>query len=514
MELLTANLAGRVRRETFRGRPYLVAPLRLIVPGVLNGSNGPLLYPPEEVARDPAAWDGVPLLAYHPRGGGSAGGPGVYAEQGVGHVRNPRVSGGALDADGWFDEGRVRRVEPRVYAALLAGEPVELSTGLYTRNEPALPGAAHADGRAYTHVARDYRPDHVAVLPDQAGACSIRDGCGVLMTNAADPVAALSAVLANARARDARGRFARGPGGGAGAGKKSKPANKTKGPAARARGTAPARPTATRGRKPAQPAPPPAGPGETKARDFYASRAPTNVTRWKDGSVWSSFGTLRRDSLRKGRRIDNEAEPMTKPELVDWLVTNCSGWRGDGDRDLLDALPDAKLAELRDAELRANAARKPMWAEDDEDEDEEDGPPAKVKKKMAKNADLSVGEWLDLMPDEARPVWNAARAVEREAREEATRRLLRVAKLTKNSKKRERITNALAGDLPLDRLRELLDLADEPAAGDDPDPPARTATYPGDAGATANARGESNLDIPEVEYENPLAGHRARRATA
>jgi hypothetical protein len=39
---LTANLVGRSRRETLNGREYIVAPVTLIVPGVLNGSKGAL----------------------------------------------------------------------------------------------------------------------------------------------------------------------------------------------------------------------------------------------------------------------------------------------------------------------------------------------------------------------------------------------------------------------------------------------------------------------------------------
>src|SRR5690606_13771547 len=31
----------------------------------------------------------------------------------------------------------------------------------------------------YHSVARDYKPDHIAILPDRIGACSIADGCGV-----------------------------------------------------------------------------------------------------------------------------------------------------------------------------------------------------------------------------------------------------------------------------------------------------------------------------------------------
>lgn len=180
---ITANLRGPVRRVRADGREYLVAPLTLIVPGVLNGSKGALYYPPDEVAADPSAWNGTPLVVYHPRSPDgahlSAREPGILDEQGVGLVRKAKTNG-KLTAEGWFDVEATRRVDPSVLEALERGDKIELSTGLYTDNEPAPPGATDPrTGRPYDYIARKYRPDHVAVLPDQQGACSLRDGCGV-----------------------------------------------------------------------------------------------------------------------------------------------------------------------------------------------------------------------------------------------------------------------------------------------------------------------------------------------
>ena len=96
LSTLNANQCGRVRRETLNGREYLVAPLTLLVPGVLNGSKGPLLYTPEDTARSAAAWEGVPIVIDHPTRGGanvSARAPGVLAESGVGTVRNATFDG-------------------------------------------------------------------------------------------------------------------------------------------------------------------------------------------------------------------------------------------------------------------------------------------------------------------------------------------------------------------------------------------------------------------------------------
>jgi hypothetical protein len=157
------------------------------VPGVLSGSKGPLYYPRDEVERSVNAWNGMPLVVYHPTVAGehvSAAHPGVLEKQGIGEVRRTAFNG-KLRAEGWFDEERTRAIDPRVHARLLKNDPIELSTGLYTDNKPANSGA-HFHGRTYAYTAHNYRPDHVAVLPDQVGACSLRDGCGVGVVNEAN----------------------------------------------------------------------------------------------------------------------------------------------------------------------------------------------------------------------------------------------------------------------------------------------------------------------------------------
>lgn len=185
METVIANLAGRVRRETWNGKSFLVAPLTMIVPGVLNGSKGPLYYPPDEVARDPSAWNHMPIVVYHPMVNGlpvSARDPGILERQGIGFVFRSGYRG-KLIAEGWFDEERTRQVDARILNALEKGEQTELSTGLGVDSEPAPDGAVH-NGQPYSFTARNYRPDHLAVLPDQVGACSLKDGCGVLVNSA------------------------------------------------------------------------------------------------------------------------------------------------------------------------------------------------------------------------------------------------------------------------------------------------------------------------------------------
>lgn len=174
METLVANLSGSIRREKLHGREFLVAPMTLIVPGVMNGSKGPLLYELEDIKQHYQSWDGMPILINHPETSGRN--PQVWNETGVGWVFNTTIED-KLSAEGWFDIERLQRLQPNILNALLKGEKVELSTGLGIDLE-SVSGVDNA-GRQYTGIARKYRPDHLAILPDTVGACGIKDGCGV-----------------------------------------------------------------------------------------------------------------------------------------------------------------------------------------------------------------------------------------------------------------------------------------------------------------------------------------------
>jgi hypothetical protein len=182
METFAVNLIGKAKRATFGGREFYVAPASLITPGILSGSRGPLLYLPEEVSRDPAVWNHVPIVVKHPYVNGepvSARDPDVLEKQGVGFVFRSQFKE-KLTAEAWIDIANAQRIEPRIIAALEKGQPMELSTGLFVRNDPAPEGATH-NGRSYSFIARDLKPDHLALLPDEIGACSVKDGCGLLV---------------------------------------------------------------------------------------------------------------------------------------------------------------------------------------------------------------------------------------------------------------------------------------------------------------------------------------------
>lgn len=191
MELLTVNISGKVRREKLQGREYLVAPLTLIVPGVLNGNLGPLFYPLEDLKASYDAWNGMPIVApNHPRDEVglpvSARLPKIWDKHGIGHVFNASVND-KLAAEGWFDIERTKAVDARILNALLNGQKMELSTGLNLDQDP-VPGVWNGvNGPVpYIAVARKFRPDHLAILPDTQGACSVKDGCGLNVNSAQD----------------------------------------------------------------------------------------------------------------------------------------------------------------------------------------------------------------------------------------------------------------------------------------------------------------------------------------
>ena len=199
MEYLLANAVSKPQRVRHQGRDWLVVSASMIVPGVLNGSQGSLFYPEDEISKNADAWNGMPIVVGHPVENGvhvSARKPHILEKYGIGTVYETTANG-KLAAAAWFDIDAVRNYDRREGTAILsdleAGKVVELSTGLFTDNQPAHPGATY-NGEPYTHVARNYRPDHLALLAGgQKGACSAANGCGFNVNAEAEAVQRIEA---------------------------------------------------------------------------------------------------------------------------------------------------------------------------------------------------------------------------------------------------------------------------------------------------------------------------------
>lgn len=181
LEHILINATGcQTRYEELEGRRYLVVPMVMLTEGVHQGSKGPLYYPPEELAKTPAVWNTKPIVVYHPKINGqgvSACTPEILSSSRVGMVMGTRYEDGKLKAEAWLDDEKMDRVDPRIRQFIANKQVMEISTGLFTDNAPE---SGDWRGEPYTHVARNYRPDHLALLPDETGACSAKDGAGLL----------------------------------------------------------------------------------------------------------------------------------------------------------------------------------------------------------------------------------------------------------------------------------------------------------------------------------------------
>lgn len=189
LEQVVVNLApAGVRYAQMEGREYMVLPVVMMKEGVLNGSDGPLFYPATELSNWAMTWNHRPVVVYHPERNGrpvsAAFDPEMITARKVGVVMNVRWDDATrrLLGEAWLEEDRVKAVDARVLEMIQNGGPIEISTGLFPEKDET---AGEFEGKFYHAIARNLRSDHLAILPDRIGACSIEDGCG-MVRNMAD----------------------------------------------------------------------------------------------------------------------------------------------------------------------------------------------------------------------------------------------------------------------------------------------------------------------------------------
>lgn len=170
--------AAKAREETLDGRKYLVVPTVLIKDGVFTANQGALYYSSQENGKNPDAWNGMPLVVYHPEEGGklvTARKPAVLEKSGIGFVFNVEYSSPELKGESWFDIEKTKKVDKRIIPALKAGKTLEVSTGVKVSLKKV---AGEFNGEKYVATVHNMRPDHLAILPDKLGACPVKKGCG------------------------------------------------------------------------------------------------------------------------------------------------------------------------------------------------------------------------------------------------------------------------------------------------------------------------------------------------
>ncbi len=162
------------------GVQYLVVPTVMMTEGVHNGSSGPIYYSASEMEVFPQTGNHKPVALYHTVKNGkgvSACTPEALESQKIGIVMNTEFKDNAWKCEAWIDVKKANKLDKRIIANIASGTITEVSTGLNCDLEES-PGTWN--GEKYTKIAKNLRLDHLAILPDQIGACSVKDGAGLL----------------------------------------------------------------------------------------------------------------------------------------------------------------------------------------------------------------------------------------------------------------------------------------------------------------------------------------------
>lgn len=170
-----------LKAKTLDGVDYLVGPVVMAREIVMNG----LFYPAKEIAASVPHWNNRPVVVSHPKDAEgeyiSANEVEVLDKTGAGLLFNTSFDKKTtkLKADVWLKVSKLSTF-PAVNKSIEDGEMMEVSTGVFVEK---VPMAGTFGDRDYTAIAVNYKPDHLALLPGDVGACSIKDGAGFPRVN-------------------------------------------------------------------------------------------------------------------------------------------------------------------------------------------------------------------------------------------------------------------------------------------------------------------------------------------
>lgn len=168
------TMGAKPYNAKFQGKQHLVVPVIMVREIVLNGA----LIRAEQILAH--TWNGVPVTVSHPMKGDlyvTANAPDILEKYCVGRIFNARLEDNKLHAEAWIDIEIATRNYPGLVARLKSGTPpMDVSVGYYPT---VINKSGEFEGKTYNEVHTELKPDHLALLPDEEGACSWKDGCGV-----------------------------------------------------------------------------------------------------------------------------------------------------------------------------------------------------------------------------------------------------------------------------------------------------------------------------------------------
>lgn len=164
------------RTETKGGIEYLVVPGVPVREQVMNT----YWVPASSIQASVNGWNGTAISIHHPKkNGGSVNVPEPDVAI-IGRFYNARwdADKNQMVGEYWINIPEASKwVEGQaIVNAIRGGKILETSTGYYAEDVES-PG--EFNGHKYLSVHANLLPDHIAILPDAVGACSVKDGCGV-----------------------------------------------------------------------------------------------------------------------------------------------------------------------------------------------------------------------------------------------------------------------------------------------------------------------------------------------
>lgn len=172
-----------IRTEAVGNRQFMVVPTVASASPVMNG----VYYPQDVWQWSEPSWNGRPVTIDHPTAGGEhvmANSPDILAAAAIGSLFNVSYADGRLHGEMWLDEqsgaATTNEKSGAIFTNIKGGKMVEVSTGLWL---DGVEEQGVINGQEYTYRAVNIWPDHLAVLTEGIGACSINQGCGAPRTN-------------------------------------------------------------------------------------------------------------------------------------------------------------------------------------------------------------------------------------------------------------------------------------------------------------------------------------------
>jgi hypothetical protein len=179
------SAAGTNRKETYKGREYLVVPVVALVEGVIWPVNAetPEYVTEESFSLAPESWNGRPVFSNHPMRGGTqvlGNTPEILESEQFGIVFAAGTANHKLTMEAWLNKDDAESVGDaavNTYDRAEAGGDIEISVGSIVLMEEV---AGEYNGQEYKGKWLEIFPDHLALLQEgDIGACSISMGCGV-----------------------------------------------------------------------------------------------------------------------------------------------------------------------------------------------------------------------------------------------------------------------------------------------------------------------------------------------